>query len=151
MRFRAPFSLGEIKNVRRPGTDYTNLEASTCYLLDINEWDRVYQNQLSTLDFVPLSFGRDRYPLAELYPYVPQVFRYLRRAYFNVIKRQYIQRLAEITDIQYVYNIAGLWTLAGYSPRALRLTHDRLAELGVTDAMHSLVLTFHNDLPRVYF
>ncbi|KAJ7093054.1 hypothetical protein C8R44DRAFT_749979 [Mycena epipterygia] len=84
-------------------------------------------------------------------PMFRKSFGTLCRAYFNVIKCQYIQRLAEITDIQYVYNIADLWTLAGYSPRALCLTHDRLAELGVTDATHSLVLTFHNDLPRVYF
>ncbi|KAJ7078521.1 hypothetical protein C8R44DRAFT_754889 [Mycena epipterygia] len=109
----------------------------TCYLMDINEWDRVYQNQLSTQDFVPLSFGRDSLS-------VPSAGHIL-----NVVKCQYIQRLAEITDIQYVYNIAGLWTLAGYSPRALRLAYDRLAELGVTDATHSLVLTLRPDLSRI--
>lgn len=83
--------------------------------------------------------------MAQLAPHVPAVYRQLRRSYFNVVKQQYVEAFAQLqlADVQYIYNIAGLWTLAGYSPRAIRLANDRLDALGVTTETHSLALTLY--------
>lgn len=74
-------------------------------------------------------FGRLKYTLEELQPYVRRGFEILRRWYFNRTRRHYREALDEVSDIAHLRRIELAWRMDGYSARALRLVHRRIAEV----------------------
>ncbi|KAJ6456353.1 hypothetical protein C8R47DRAFT_1082449 [Mycena vitilis] len=80
-------------------------------------------------------FGRDRYSFRELRPYVPEAFRYLRRGYFNVVRRQLKERIATMQGLAELQQLYSEWTYLGYGPHAVQWIVRRLATLHGFDAV----------------
>lgn len=80
-------------------------------------------------------FGRDRFSLQELQPYVPEAFRYLRRGYYNVIRRQMKERIATMQGLAELQQLYSEWNYLGYGPNAVQWIVRRLATLHGFDAV----------------
>lgn len=74
-------------------------------------------------------FGRDKFPLAELQPFVPRAFEILRRWHFNRIRRQYKDTIAGINDINRLADITNLWHAEHFGTQALSLLAKRVLEI----------------------
>ncbi|KAJ6463063.1 hypothetical protein C8R47DRAFT_1080099 [Mycena vitilis] len=75
-----------------------------------------FPGRLDGILLIP-SFGN---PDVELRPYVPEAFRYLRRGYFNVIRRQLKDRIATMQGLAELQQLYSEWTYLGYGSHAVQ-------------------------------
>ncbi|KAJ6583403.1 hypothetical protein DFH09DRAFT_1435803 [Mycena vulgaris] len=74
-------------------------------------------------------FGRRMYEVEELVPFIPRVFKHLRRCYHNQVKLQYRAALEMVTDRETLGAIFNHWAAAEYSDSAMSLVYVRTMEL----------------------
>lgn len=74
-------------------------------------------------------FGRDKYPYEDLQRYVPRVFTYMKRVYFNRTRAQIIAALSRINDVRLVREIEAEWIRDCYGQQAVHAAERRITQL----------------------
>ncbi|KAJ7040007.1 hypothetical protein C8F04DRAFT_1254459 [Mycena alexandri] len=96
---------------------------STCFLLDPENWKRFYDDHGDSWDSNSF-LGRDKYSYAELQEHVPAVFTWLRRCYFNRVRRHIKESLAKFDNPRELVGLFDLYAEANVGLSFMHLIAD---------------------------
>jgi len=74
-------------------------------------------------------FGRDKFTLDQLLPFVPRVARHLRRRFYNRTRRQIKQKIFAMNNIRQLMLLRAEFIILGYGYTAFYFIADRLDQL----------------------
>ncbi|KAJ6581289.1 hypothetical protein B0H19DRAFT_1060899 [Mycena capillaripes] len=79
------------------------------------QWNLYLSQQHSKIE-ISFSFGRDKYTLDQLHPYVHEAFVYLRCCHHNRVRRQMREKINTITGLQDLLMLLAQFKYTGYAP-----------------------------------